>query len=664
MTGEPLKISFLQNTNPVAVHKPIPVPHHWKEDVKNTPSPFHIVNVVPPGTQKTVLDAWNGYHSVLLSPDARDATAFITEWGRYRYLRAPQGFHASNDRYTKRFDDITQDFPRVARCVDDSLLWDRGIAPSFWHTLKYIKLCGDKGVVFNPKKFKFAEDEVEFAGFDITRDGYRPSAKLLNAIENFPTPTNLTGVRSWFGLVNQASYTFTQASTMAPFRDLLKHGSRFYWDDTLDRLFTESKREILDKIKDGVKTFETGRQTCLSADWSKGGMGFTLSQKHCSCPIANPLCGSGHWKLVYAGSRFSTAAERRYAPIEGEALALLFGLDSCRMFVMGCPNLTVAVDHKPLIRIFNDRSLDEIKNPRLLNIKEKTLMYRFRIISIPGNDNYGADVMSRIPTPSTISSIMDTADIKPSLTAASHHQYEYDNDLPIKLARIKRTSSTNHQYQQLIRQIENGFPELKHELIDNLKEFWSKRDRLYVDGLVYLEGRVLIPQELRQSLLDQLHISHQGANSMRLNAIQRFFWPGMGSQLSLRRTQCQRCNEIAPSNPKETSILPTQPTYPFQMVVTDLFHMAGRKYLVYADRFSAWTEVASTNANSNAKTISDIFRRYFISFGVPEELGSDGGPPFESKEISDFLEVWDTSHRLSSAYYPQSNGGRRQQLNT
>lgn len=711
MTGDPLEISFLADTDPVAVHKPIPVPHHWKEAVKSqldadvalgiiepvptgtpttwcsrmvtvpkkngsprrtvdlqnlnaatrrethhTQSPFHIVNVVPRGKTKTVLDAWNGYHSVPLSPEARNATTFITEWGRYRYLRAPQGFHASNDGYTKRFDDITQDFPRVARCVDDSILWDDDIATSFWHTLQYIKLCGDNGIVFNPTKFKFAEVELEFAGFDVTRDGYKPTSKLLDAIEQFPTPTNLTGIRSWFGLVNQASYAFTQAPTMAPFRELLKHNSKFYWDDTLDQLFAASKKEILSKIKAGVRTFETGKQTCLSTDWSKSGLGFTLTQKHCSCSIIDPSCGPDHWKLVYAGSRFTTNAEQRYAPIEGEALALLFGLDSCRMFIMGCPNLTVAVDHKPLIRIFNNRDLADIKNPRLLKIKEKSLMYRFNIISIPGRENCGADAMSRIPTSQTANA--KVMHIEESITAATQIQFDYENNTQtVNIDRIRKASSGDHQYIALINQIESGFPQHKSELSDDIKVFWSLRNELYtIGGLVYVEGRLLIPQQLRSILVDQLHIGHQGTNSMRANAKQRFFWPGMGSQLSLRRAQCKRCNEIAPSNPKEMPTQPLQPTYPFQMVVADLFHMAGRIYVVYADRFSGWTEVASTKSSSNSKTICDIFRRYFISFGVPEELASDGGPPFQSSEFSNFLRIWNITHRCSSAYYPQSNG--------
>ena len=67
---------------------------------------------------------------------SKEATIFITEWGRYSYRRAPQGFHAPGDAYNRRFDDITMDIPRKTKTVDDSLLWDNSIEDAFWHTLE------------------------------------------------------------------------------------------------------------------------------------------------------------------------------------------------------------------------------------------------------------------------------------------------------------------------------------------------------------------------------------------------------------------------------------------------------------------------------------------------------------------------------------------------
>ena len=114
MTGAPLQMAFTDDCEPVATHKPIPIPHHWKDTVKekldadvslgiiepvpqgtpttwcsrmvvvakkdgsprrtvdlqnlnkatkrathHTPTPFNVVSVVPCNKKKTVIDAWN-----------------------------------------------------------------------------------------------------------------------------------------------------------------------------------------------------------------------------------------------------------------------------------------------------------------------------------------------------------------------------------------------------------------------------------------------------------------------------------------------------------------------------------------------------------------------------------------------------------------------------
>ena len=123
--------------------------------------------------------------------------------------------------------------------------------------------------------------------------------------------------------------------------------------------------------------------------------------------------------LVVAGSRFTTPTESRYAPIEGEALAVVYGLEKYRMFVLGCPNLIIVTDHKPLVSILDQRNLDGIKNSRLLNLKENTLMYRFSIKHVPGAKNVGPDACSRSPVKSMVSSLCDGIRQTVSLTDTS-----------------------------------------------------------------------------------------------------------------------------------------------------------------------------------------------------------------------------------------------------
>ncbi len=86
-------------------------------------------------------------------------------------------------------------------------------------------------------------------------------------------------------------------------------------------------------------------QNCLATDWSKDGIGYWLFQKHCQCPSREIFCCQEGWRVTLVGSRFTHPVESRYAPVEGEALAVADALDKARHFVLGCSDLVVAVDH-------------------------------------------------------------------------------------------------------------------------------------------------------------------------------------------------------------------------------------------------------------------------------------------------------------------------------
>ena len=168
---------------------------------------------------------------------------FITEWDRYRYFHVPMSFHVSGDAYTRWFDDITSGYPRVVRVVGNSLLWGLDIGSSFWHTFDYLKLSADNGVVFNKDKFQFTQEDVSFAGFEMTQEENKPLKKIITAIKDFQVPTSITNIRVWFGVINQLSYTFPKAPIIEPFCQLLS-AKTFFWDSTLEELFEKSKPEI------------------------------------------------------------------------------------------------------------------------------------------------------------------------------------------------------------------------------------------------------------------------------------------------------------------------------------------------------------------------------------------------------------------------------------
>ena len=595
MAGPPLALRVDPEAKPVAIHTPIPVPLHWQEEVKadldrdvclgviepvpvgepvtwchrmvickkkngkprrtvdlqalnahcsrethHTQSPFHQARSVPSNKKKTVFDAWNGYHSVPIRECDRHLTTFITPWGRYRYCTTPQGYIASGDGYTRRFDKIVADFPNKTKCIDDTCIWGDTIEECFVQACAWLDQCGRNGITLNPEKFRFAQDIVEFAGFTITPDEVRPCSKYLDAIMQFPVPRNITDVRSWFGLVNQVSYYTSMTERMRPFRDLLKPKSPFFWDDQLQQLFEESKEGIIQDIQQGVKIFDKGRKTCLTTDWSKEGIGFFLLQKHCACPGEVPFCRNDGWKVTLVGSRFTHPAEFRYAPIEGEALAVADALERTRYFVLGCDDLIVVVDHQPLLKVLGDRKLEDIKNPRLPNLKEKTLPSKFKLRHIPGKSHLATDAISRHPTgplkpdkfclpddahaasagmPRAILSMIRTeapdcsAGIDAEITVAAAHALE--GMAAVTWNKVREATTSDPTMFRLLETITDGMPDTKLQLSPYLREYFNFREHLSTtDGVVLYKDMVLIPPVLREDILKALHAAHQGVTSM------------------------------------------------------------------------------------------------------------------------------------------------------
>ena len=277
----------------------------------HTPSPFQVASTVPPNKLMTTADAWNGYHSIEVHEQDRHYFTFITEFGRYRYRAVPQGWIASGDAYTYRYDNITRGISRHMKIIDDSILWSDNLMEAFEQAGQFLTTVGRGGVVLNKEKFHFADTTAEFAGFRLGDGGVRPLDSFVEAIRNFPVPSTITDMRSFFALVEQCAYAFPVKKPLDTFRELLKKGSGFYWDDTLTKLFVDCREYIAEAIKNGIKTFDGEKITTVESDWSCDGMGFWVRQKHCDCPELKLNCCRNGWRVALAGSRFCSGAESR-----------------------------------------------------------------------------------------------------------------------------------------------------------------------------------------------------------------------------------------------------------------------------------------------------------------------------------------------------------------
>ena len=74
------------------------------------------------GTVRTTLDAWNGYHFVLLKDSDGHLVTILTPLGWYQYCNLSQGHITTGTGYTSRYNDITARVKRMEHFVDDMVL--------------------------------------------------------------------------------------------------------------------------------------------------------------------------------------------------------------------------------------------------------------------------------------------------------------------------------------------------------------------------------------------------------------------------------------------------------------------------------------------------------------------------------------------------------------
>ena len=201
-----------------------------------------------------------------------------------------------------------------------------------------LQRCREHNFILSQKKFEIGSS-VEFAGHVINAEGVFPQGNKLQGIQDFPPPTNLTQLRSFIGMCNQLqSFSPNLANLVSPLLPLLKVGEQFQWLPEHQTAFNSIKTKLAKNL--ALHHFDPSIPTSLITDASIAGLGFAL--------IQTPT--SGNPRIIQCGSRTLIPAEKNYATIELEALAIAWAILKCSFFLKGIPHFSVITDHRPHTR--------------------------------------------------------------------------------------------------------------------------------------------------------------------------------------------------------------------------------------------------------------------------------------------------------------------------
>ena len=234
------------------------------------------------------------------------------------------GLASAQDEYGRRGDEAIAGLKDMVKVVDDILIFSKSEQAHIDSVIALLERFRKQGITLHAKKFHLGESTIKFCGYLVGQDGIEADPDKLDAIKNFPTPSNLTDLRSFMGLVNQlGSFTKGISEAAGPLRDLMRPKNVFRWEASHQIAFEKIKLVLTSPPL--LAHFDPKLKTRLETDASRlNGLGFALRQLH-----------GKNWKLVQCGSRFLSDTESRYAMIELELLGVVWAMKKSKMYLLG-----------------------------------------------------------------------------------------------------------------------------------------------------------------------------------------------------------------------------------------------------------------------------------------------------------------------------------------
>ena len=327
------------------------------------------------------IDLSKGYWQVPMSEASKELTAFLTPDGLFQFTVMPFGLVNAPATFSRIMRRVLDGLEGTVNYIDDILVYS-----STWteHTSTLRQLfqrLRAAGLTAKPSKCQIAQDKVEFLGHVVGNGQLTPRPEKVKAIQEISKPQTKKQLRSFLGTTNYyRKFIPNYSAIAAPLTDRLKNKepNQVRWDETEERAFHALKLKLCNfpilRLPDLTKKF------VLRTDASDTGVGAVLLQEH----------ENEKFPVSYA-SRKLLDREKSYSVIEKECLAIIWAIQKFEAYLYG-NEFDLETDHQSLTYMQRTK----VANNRVMRWSLALQPYRFRLVSIKGSDNVGADVLSRL----------------------------------------------------------------------------------------------------------------------------------------------------------------------------------------------------------------------------------------------------------------------------
>lgn len=575
----------------------------------------------------TSLDLASGYYQIPVAEESRHITAFVTPDGHYEYMRMPFGLVNAPAVFQSMINKALgpQRFELAIPYLDDLLSTGSSYEEAFSKLEAILNLLRNANLTLNLKKCFFFQSEIEYLGYEISEAGLKPGSKKINAVSEFPKPTNVHQIRQFIGLASYfRRFVFNFASIVKPLTRLTKADISWHWGDEEDRAFEEIKSKLV--VRPVLALYNPDYITEVHCDASKLGVGGILLQR----PNEDSL-----FKPVAYFSRQTTREEAIWHSYELETMAVVLTLKKFRVYLIGL-EFKVITDCNALRSTLVKRDLIPKIARWWLILQE----YNFTIEYRPGHNMQHVDALSRNP-------VSPPTEIEVEVLNITVHDWLHT--VQMTDPRIKHIKTILETSEDDIKDISNNY--------------------VLRDGKIYRRVgsklKWVVPNSARWRIC-QLNHDEAGHFSTEKTAekIRADYWfPKMNRFIKKYVTACINCAYNKEMFGKKSGYLHPIPKVNAIFHTIHMDHLGpfvkskrGNSYILgVIDGFSKFIFIRAVK-NTRSKTTIKMLEEIFATFGSPKIIISDQGTTFTSGDFKNFIISIGAKHVLNSVATPRANG--------
>lgn len=569
------------------------------------------------------IDLKSAYWQVPLEEKSKEKTAFVVPGrGLFQFVRMPFGLNNAPATWQRLIDKVLGGDlePHVFVYLDDIIIATPTIDLHFKVLEEVLKRLTEAGLTVNREKCEFLKPELRYLGFIVDSGGLRVDPEKVKAILDIPVPSNPKAVRRFVGLAGwYRRFIPGFAGCVAPLTKLFSKGKSFCWSPEADEAFQHIKQCLVTAPILTCPDFN--RPFIIQTDASTVGLGAVLSQEF----------PEGEKAIAYA-SRSLNNCEKKYSATELECLAVVWAVEKFRPYIEGA-KFTIVTDHHSLVWLHN------LKDPsgRLARWALRLQGYDYVIVHRKGREHCVPDALSRaVPEVSAV---------------------DVEEDRLDRWYRRMRTK---------VKEEPDKYPTWK---VENEKLYKHVR----FDVPTYderLEWKLVLPKPARKEALRECHddptAGHLGNFKTQRRVMDRYFWPGMRSDITRYVQHCQTCQSQKPEQRAPYGVMGRREvSRPWQVVCTDIIgplplsSQRKRFILVVADCFTKYTLFFPLRSATSDLVRKHIEEDVFLVYGVPQYLICDNGKQYVSKNFRNMVASYDCRILFNAYYHPQANPTER-----